>query len=141
MGEFGWPSGVNAGGIEEVRTNKTGTALPSESKAKLAEVSIQNDKLGTLHHAALAQQLDAGNIGAHTVLVGTWNADGSIDVRTVVNSKSVLKAALVSYYSAKKADQLKAASEAEKQSLEDIKRQAVDAAAAEALFSNEAVMA
>jgi len=125
---------VKAGGIEEVRTNKSGNALAPKDKAVVAAKSICSSKLGTVHAAELAQQLDAANIGAHTVLLGTWNADGSIDVRAVVNSKGVLNAALASHYSAEKAAREKAAIEAEQKAVDDSKLDAIQAAAAEAVI-------
>lgn len=124
---------IKAGGIEEVRTNKSGNALTPKDKAVVAGKSIVNDKLGTLQSIKLAQQLDAANIGAHTVLLGTWNADGSIDVRAVVNSKGVLNAALASHYNAEKAAREKATVEAEQKTIEEFKLDAIQAAATEAL--------
>lgn len=124
---------INAGGIEEVRANKTGKALASKDKAALAAKDINAEKLGTVKGTELAQKLDAGKIGAHTVLLGTWNADGSIDVRAVVNSASVLKSALACHYTAEKAKREKAAAEAEQQTIEAIKLDAIQAAAAEVL--------
>jgi hypothetical protein len=87
--------------------------------------------IGTLQSIELAQKLDAANIGEHTVLVGTWNADGSIDIRAVVDNTSILNAALSSYYSTKKAERERAAQEADQQAAEQSKQDAISAAAAE----------
>lgn len=124
---------VNAGGLEEVRSAKTGKALASKDKAALAAKGIKAEKLATAQGTELAQQLDAAKIGAHTVLLGTWNADGSIDVRAVVNSASVLTSALACHYTAEKAKREKAIAEAEQKSIEEIKLDAIQIAAAEAL--------
>ena len=120
---------VNAGGLEEVRANKSATALTAKDKAAIASQRIGIKNLGTLQCAELAQQLDAGKIGTNTVLLGTWNADGSIDVRAVVQSTGVLNAALASYYSADKAAREKAEIEAEQDTIAQQKKQAVLAAA------------
>lgn len=120
---------VNAGGLEEVRANKSAVALTTKDKAAIASQRIGVKNLGTLQCAELAQQLDAGKIGTNTVLLGTWNADGSIDVRAVVQSTGVLNAALASYYSADKAAREKAEVEAEQSTIQQQKKDAVQAAA------------
>ena len=51
----------------------------------------------------LGAQLDAGKIGTQVVLIGTWQADGTVVVQAVVQSDSALNAALASYHSESKA--------------------------------------
>ena len=45
---------------------------------------------------------DAGKIGTNTVLIGTWQDGGSVVIRAVVESDTVLTAALASYYTSVK---------------------------------------
>jgi len=130
---------VNAGGLEEVRLNRAGTALSPKDKIKIAAQKIQGASLGKLANKALGKKLDAGNIGKPTVLLGTWNADGSIDICALVESKGVVNAALAGYYSAEKTAQKNAEAEAEMESLEALKKKAIEAAVVEALFITEAV--
>jgi hypothetical protein len=47
--------------------------------------------------------LSAGNIGKPVVLLGTWNADGSITVHSFTNSEGAVNAALVAQFSLAKA--------------------------------------
>lgn len=125
----------NAGGLEEVRTNKSPTALTVNDKAAIASKRISAKKLGTVQSEELKQQLDAAKIGANTVLLGTWNADGSIDVRAVVDGTGVLNAALASYYSADKAAREKAEIEQQQSTIQQQKLDAAQAAADQALVA------
>lgn len=79
--------------------------------------------------------LDAGKIGMNTVLIGTWLADGSVVVRAVVESDTVLTAALASHYSAIKEVAKAQAVEQKAATATDTKQQAIDAAAATATLS------
>jgi hypothetical protein len=116
---------VNAGGLEEVRTTTGSKSLSQKDKAALANKSIQTERLGTLRHEKLGQSLDAAKIGSNVILVGTWNPDGSIDIRATVESQSALNAALASYYSARKEERAKAEVEAEQKLLQDAQNKTV----------------
>lgn len=132
---------VNAGGLEEVRLNKISNSLSPNEKIAIATQKVQDASLGNIANKSLSEKLDAGNIGKPTVLIGTWNADGSIDIRAVVESQGVVNAALAGYYSAEKAAQKNAVAEQEKESLEALKQKTIDAAAVEALFITESTTA
>lgn len=54
--------------------------------------------LGQVVHHEISRQLDAGKIGKNTLLVGTWQSDGSILIRAVIDNDSLVKAALASQY-------------------------------------------
>lgn len=101
----------NSGGIEEIRLAKSPTAISPKEKAKRIVSTVAARELGRLEGEALKALFnDAGKIDTNTVLIGTWQADGSIVVRAVVESDTVLTAALASYYSANK-DEVKVATE------------------------------
>jgi hypothetical protein len=48
--------------------------------------------LGAFAGAQLSRLLDAGKVGTDTLLIGTWQADGSVVVRAVVESEGALDA-------------------------------------------------
>lgn len=87
------------GGVEEIRLAKSQTAVTPKQKAQIAESALLEANIGSVKSQHLKQILDAGKVGSNVVLVGTWEASGSITVRTVVQSDTVLNAALVSHYS------------------------------------------
>ena len=107
----------NSGGVEEIRLAKSPNAMTPKAKAQIASSTVTSNDLGSVSSTALSAMLDAGKVGTNTVLIGTWQADGSIAVRAVVESDTALNAALASYYSAHKEAikaQEKAAQEAAK---------------------------
>lgn len=122
-----------AGGVEEIRLAKSPNAMSPKQKAAVATSTVVYNSLAIASSSALSGMLnDAGKIGTNTVLIGTWQADGSVVVRAVVESDTVLTAALASHYSSIKqaaksqADSQKAADEAA------TKQAAINAAAATA---------
>jgi hypothetical protein len=94
----------NAGGVEEVRLAKSPNAMTAKQKAVVAGSAVTAANLGVFASAQLNQLLDAGKVGTNTLLIGTWQADGSVVVRAVVESEGALNAALASYYSANKTE-------------------------------------
>jgi len=119
----------NSGGVEEIRLAKSPNAMTPKAKAQLASSTVTSNDLGSVSSTALSAMLDAGKVGTNTVLIGTWQADGSIIVRSVVDSDPALNAALASYYSAYK-EAIKAQEKAAEKAAEEIlKRQAQQAAA------------
>jgi hypothetical protein len=91
--------------------------------------------MGVFASAALSEKLDAGNIGKAVVLVGTWQADGSVIVRTVVGNDTAVNTALVSYYSANKDAVKKQVQQQQAANDEQVKRQAISAATAAAVVN------
>lgn len=121
------------GGVEEIRLAKSPNAMSPKQKAAVATSTVVVNTLAIASSPALSGMLnDAGKIGTQTVLIGTWQADGSVVVRAVVESDTVLTAALASHYSAIK-QAAKAQAEAQKAVDEAANKQAaINAAAATA---------
>ena len=91
----------NEGGVEEIRLAKSPNAKTPKEKAAIASSTIVFNNLAIASSSALSGLLnDAGKIGTNTVLIGTWQSDGSVIVRAVVESDTVLTAAMASHYSA-----------------------------------------
>ena len=122
----------DSGGVEEVRLAKSPNAMTVKQKAVAATNAVSESSLGVFSSSQLSSMLDGGKIGTNTLLIGTWQADGSIVIRTVVESGGALNAALASYFSdCKKAQKPK---EQEQQAANDSAEKAdlVAKAAAEA---------
>jgi hypothetical protein len=122
----------NAGGVEEIRLAKSPNAMSAKQKAQVAGNSVVANNFGFVSSPALSGMLDAGKVNSNIVLIGTWQADGSVLVRAVVESETVLTAALASHYSTvKKAAEAQAA-EAKAAADAEGKKQAINAALASA---------
>ena len=93
-----------AGGVEELRLSKAPNAMTATQKAKAAMTTLNTSTFGVLNSDKLGSLLDSGKVGTETVLIGTWQADGSVIVRAVVQSDGVLNAALASYYNSVKTE-------------------------------------
>ena len=126
----------DAGGIEEVRAQKSSSTLPTKSKAEIAGNTLYKSCLAKVANKKLAEYLDAANIGKHTLLVGTWNADGSVDVRAVINNASALNAALASCYNSLKEEREKEVIEVGFKEISQRKHEAIVSAAREATSLN-----
>lgn len=120
------------GGIEEVRSGRKAKAITAEQKTQLAAQRMASNVLGSFACSELSQNLDAGDIGKPIVLVGTRNADGSVNVCSVIKSKTAINSALSCYYNDKKANRIKEAAEAQQKADEDDLKASVNAAVAEA---------
>jgi hypothetical protein len=123
------------GGIEEIRLAKTANAMTSKQKATVAAEAVQAENWGVFTSASLSQQLDAGNIGKTVVLVGTWQPDGSVIVRTVVQNDTAVNAALASYYTSVK-DTLKQRTEQKQAANDELIKHEVIAIAAKSAVVN-----
>jgi hypothetical protein len=89
-----------AGGVEEIRLAKSPNSMSVRNKAEVVKETVSQKSIGVFSSKLLHSLMgDAGKVGKNTVLVGMWQADGSIVVRAVVESQTVLTAALASYYS------------------------------------------
>jgi hypothetical protein len=86
------------GGVEEIRLAK-GNAMTAKQKATLAAAAVKTNAMGVFASEELAKQMDATNIGSNAVLIGTWQADGSVLIRAVVQNGTAVNAALAGYYS------------------------------------------
>ena len=86
------------GGIEEIRLGKSTNAVPTKQKAEQVATAVESVVLGQIAHKEISQQLDAGKVGKNTLLVGTWQADGSIVIRAVIDNDSLVKSALATQY-------------------------------------------
>ena len=84
-----------SGGVEEVRLMKSPNAMTAKQKAEVGAVTLTNKTIINVTAPAFKEALDAGNIGKPVVLIGTWNADGSISVHSFSNSAGAVNAALV----------------------------------------------
>jgi len=118
----------DSGGVEEIRLAKAPNAMTATKKSEVVTEAITQTQLAVVSSAAFSGMLDVGKIGTNTVLIGTWQADGSIVIRALVESDTVLNAALASHYKNIK-DEIKAkAIETEAANDEQIKKSAIDAA-------------
>ena len=123
------------GGVEEIRLAKSPNAITAKLKAQAGAEAVQSSSLGVFASNSLASKLDAGNIGKSVVLIGTWQADGSIIVRSVVQHDSAVNAALACHYSANK-DALKQVVAEQKAANDDQVKQDVISAAVQAAVVN-----
>jgi len=97
------PAFINdGGGVEQLRLAKSSTSMTPKQKAAVASDAVADRNLAVVSSKAFAENFDGGKIGMNTVLLGTWQADGSIIVRAVVQNDTVVNAALASFYSTNK---------------------------------------
>lgn len=93
---------TEAGGVQELSLNKGSAALTTKEKAKQALRVVGTNALATVSSNKLAAQSNPETKGEHAVAVVTQNADGSYTIHCVVNSESVVNAALAKYFSKNK---------------------------------------
>ena len=121
------------GGVEEIRLAKSPNAMTPKQKAAVATTTVVVNSIGVVSSPALSGLLnDAGKIGSNMVLIGTWQSDGSVVVRAVVESEAVLTAALASHYSSIKQAAIAQAQEQKQVDAATAKQAAIDAAASTA---------
>jgi hypothetical protein len=99
------------GGVEQLRLAKSPTVMTPKQKAEIAKDAVCESHIAVVNSKKLGQMLDAGKVNTNIVLIGTWQADGSVIVRAVVQNDGVVNAALASYYSANKAEEQAQAAE------------------------------
>jgi hypothetical protein len=124
-----------SGGVEEIRLAKAPNAMTAKQKAAVAADAVKAASFGVFASAALGAKLDAGNIGKAVVLLGTWQADGSVIIRTDVQNDTAVNAALASYYSANKDAVRQQAQQQQAANDEQVKQQAIAAASAAAVVN------
>jgi hypothetical protein len=125
-----------AGGVEEIRLAKSPNSMTTKQKAEVVKETVSHENLGVFQSKALGALMDAGNVGKNTVLIGMWQAGGSVLVRAVVESETVLTAALASYYSKISATSNLAVAEKKTATENEVKREAIQVAAATATIAN-----
>ena len=123
------------GGVEEIRLAKAPNAMTAKQKAAAAAEAVHAESMGVFTNAALSAKLDAGNIGKAVVLVGTWQSDGSVIVRAVVQNDTAVNAALASYYSANKDAVRQQAQQQQAANDEQLKQQTIATATAAAVVN------
>lgn len=127
---------TESGGVEALRASVAGRPTKSVTeKAVLGSQAVSREELGPFSHQSLGEKFDAGKTDQHVVLLGTWQADGSVTVRAVVEGKGAVNAALASYHSAKKAEAVARIAEEESQAIKATTDKAVRDAANEAYLS------
>jgi hypothetical protein len=117
------------GGVEQMRLAKSPTAVSPMQKAEIATRSLASQRLAVVDGKAFATKFDGGKIGQQIVLIGTWQADGSVVVQGVVQSDGVVNAALASYYSSGKAEEQKKLAEVKAANDRNAKLSAINNAA------------
>ena len=123
------------GGVEEIRLAKAPNAMTARQKAEAGAQTVHAHSMGVFASTELAARLDAGNIGKAVVLVGTWQADGSVIVRTVVQNDTAVNTALASYYSANKDAVRQQAQQQQAANDEQLRQEAINAATAAAVVN------
>jgi len=104
-------------------------------KATVAKTAVNADSMGVFSSTALGEKFDAGKTGAAVVLIGTWQPDGSVILRTVVQNDTAVNTALASYYSSNKDAVQKQAAQQVAANDEQVKQDAVAAAAQAAVVN------
>jgi hypothetical protein len=120
------------GGVEEIRLAKSPNAMSPKQKAEVAAHAVVSNQLGVFASPELSAMLDAGKVGTNMVLIATWQADGSVIVRTVVESDTALNAALASHYARNQSAIKAAEKDRAKRDADDAIKQAQAQAAASA---------
>lgn len=123
------------GGVEEIRLARAPNAMTAKQKAAVAAEAVHAESMGVFASAALSAKLDAGNIGKAVVLVGTWQPDGSVVIRTVVQNDTAVNTALASYYSANKDAVRQQAQQQQAANDEQLRQEAINAATAAAVVN------
>lgn len=123
------------GGVEEIRLAKAPNAMTAKQKASAAAEAVLAESMGVFASNALSSKLDAGNIGKSVVLIGTWQADGSVVVRSVVQNDTAVNAALASYYSTNKATVVEQAKRQEAANDAQVTQDAITAAVSSAVIN------
>lgn len=122
------------GGVEEIRRSKSKTAKTPKQKAELGKQAVGDNELAVVSSDKITQSLNVENVGSNLIAIVTQQADGSLIVRQLIKSQSVLNAALASVYSTAQAD-AKATKAAADEAIADAKRKArEDAAEAKAIL-------
>jgi hypothetical protein len=112
------------GGIGGITRPRAESGITDAQKAELALELISDEVLAVADGVELGQSFEGEDLDRPCVLIATPQEDGAFAINAVVKSKAALTAALISFYSAHKAEVKKA--EEQKQDAE--KRKLVKAA-------------
>ena len=124
----------DAGGVEEMRLAKAPNAMSAKQKAQVTSSVLAYKNMGVFSSAALSGSFnDVAKAGTQTVLIGVWQADGSVVVQAVVESATALNAALASHHSQVRDAAKQQAAQAQEVSKADSKDAAIQAATATAV--------
>ncbi len=123
-----------SGGVEEVRLMKSPNSLTVKQKAEAGAKTLTSKTITTVVAAEFKESLDAGNIGKAVVLIGTWNADGSISVNSFTNSTSAVNTALAAHFAKDKTEVDAKKSEGAAANENLMKKEAVDKAVSESEY-------
>ena len=124
----------DAGGVEEMRLARAPNAMSAKQKAQVTSSVLAYKNLGVFSSAALSGSFnDVAKAGTQTVLIGVWQADGSVVVQAVVESATALNAALASHHSQVRDAAKQQAAQAQEVSKADSKDAAIQAATATAV--------
>jgi len=93
---------ASKGGVEEIRRSGSKTAITPQQKAELGKQAVSSNSLAVISSDKIAESIDLANVDSDFVAIVTQQADGSLIVRKLVYSQSVLNAALSCAYSASK---------------------------------------
>ena len=85
------------GGVEEVRLAKGNAMKPADKAVKAADF-VASSELAVVQTPAVTALLDTAKVDEFVVLVAQQGADGSLTIKAVVSSTSVVNAALASVY-------------------------------------------
>ena len=86
------------GGVEEVRLAKSNAMKPADKAVKAADF-VSTAELAVVQTPAVTALLDTAKVDEFVVLVAQQGADGSLTIKAVVSSTTVVNAALASVYS------------------------------------------
>ena len=86
------------GGVEEVRLSKGNAMKPADKAIKAADFVATNE-LAVVQNPAVTALLDTAKVDEFVVLVAQQGPDGSLTIKAIVSSKTVVDAALASVYS------------------------------------------
>jgi hypothetical protein len=93
---------ANGGGVEEIRRSKSETAMTPKQRAERGMQAVASTQLAVIGNDKVAEKIDAAKVGNYLVAIVMQQADGSLVVRQLIHSQSVLDAALACAYSENK---------------------------------------
>lgn len=88
----------NAGGVQEIRAKKSGTAKTPQEKLAIATDKAFSEVLAVVSNPELSKLADSNYAETECVLLATQQADGTFAINAVVRAKSAVNAALNAFY-------------------------------------------
>ncbi len=93
---------ANGGGVEEIRRSKSATAMTPKQRAERGMQAVSSNELAVISCDKVAEKIDVAKEGNYLVAIVMQKADGSLVVRQLIHSQTVLDAALACAYSENK---------------------------------------